>query len=209
METTKSQIINYLFRNKSATIKEISEALHLTKANIRHHMHALLQDGDVIESNQYFLAGKGRPAKLYTLSPKNKPNNYKQICWLLQEIFDSTDNSFYKEDDFIETLITNIPGLPSLSEEGTNIITRLNHAITILNELNYFAHWEASKEGPLVIFDHCPYQEIVSTKVDSFYCKMDRALLKRLTTLEAIPLKTHSINNKNAYQCVFVLKEKT
>lgn len=172
MQLTRQQIVDYLQVNRMATSIELSRALQVTSANIRHHLK-LLEEAGVVEvvGNQPG-RGRGRPMKIYSLTENALQHNLKGLSSAL-----------------LKTLLGNTPDLEGKLAEtaghilgefqvAANIHNRLNQAIEQLNKLQYQASWEASPSGPRVIFRNCPYAIILTEHPE--LCQMDAALLTRL-----------------------------
>jgi predicted ArsR family transcriptional regulator len=70
MQLTRQQILDYLQTNRVATPVEMSRALQVTAANIRHHLRILREAGlvDVVGTRK--TRGRGHPMKLYSLTER-------------------------------------------------------------------------------------------------------------------------------------------
>jgi len=97
-----------------------------------------------------------------------------------------------------------VPHLFGSDPPGPGLIGRLNHTIRRLNEMSYQARWEASPEGPRVIFGHCPYAAILAENPE--LCRMDAVFLtarigqsmKQIARLERSP--------QGLSHCIFAMR---
>ena len=64
---TRLRILDYLRKQQTATVYELSSALAMTGANVRHHL-AMLESNELIEVISQRREGRGRPVNVYSLS---------------------------------------------------------------------------------------------------------------------------------------------
>ncbi len=64
---TRLRILDYLRKQQTASVRELSSALAMTGANVRHHL-AVLESNDLIELISQRKEGRGRPVNVYGLS---------------------------------------------------------------------------------------------------------------------------------------------
>jgi len=189
--SSRHKVLAYLTRTRTASVREISRALKMSAANVRHHLRVLVSDGRlelmaVEEHNR-----RGRPEKLYSLPRAALGDNLAALSdALLAEAGMKVR---------VETLAKRLAG--EFDFAGQPIVKRLNLVIEKLNQMNYHARWEAGREGPRVILGHCPYAAIIEKHPE--LCKMDAALLKDLTGESAEHLS--KIGQEKSLACVFVL----
>jgi len=172
--TTRSKILDYLRKQRTATVSELSRALVLTGANIRYHLSVLESDGliEVIDLRRERL---GRPVKIYSLSHRMLGDGLVGIAnaalegWLGGE--DQADLA--EKLRFVATRI----GGGKMPETRIHLSQRLNQVVDWLNELHYWSHWEAGGEGPNIILGHCPYAAIISRNPE--LCRVDGYLLEQ------------------------------
>lgn len=203
MVTTRSQILSFLEKRGQASAIEISRALKLTPANIRHHLKMLQNEGVVVSVQLDRATGRGRPAYLYALSAQQKAHNLERLCMSLLEYIRTT-----KSEDETTTFLRFIAQqLVSghLTAPKRSLTTRLIFTMKILNEMSYRASWEAHREAPTIKFSHCPY----ATLVDAFpeLCQMDKYLLE---TLMECPIEVISIRQSTPsgeINCHFRLRQ--
>jgi predicted ArsR family transcriptional regulator len=172
MQHTRQQILDFLKHNRIATAIEMSQALLVTSANVRHHLKLLETAGFVEVVGQRPGRGRGRPMKLYSLTEQALQQNLDGLSSaLLQTVLSDTQNPNDKLDQIAFNLVGDF-------EVANHIHTRLHQAIDHLRQLQYQAAWEASPTGPRLILRNCPYAVILDEHPE--LCRMDEALLSRL-----------------------------
>ena len=166
MTTTRQKVLTYFKKTRTASVREVARALKLSAPNVRHHLGILVSDGRLELSSLDQGGIRGRPQKIYSLSQSALGDNLPIL---------------------VDALIT-VAG-PGLKVEGIAsfildpsqfanlpIPRRLALLIGKLNEMHYLARWEASAEGPRVIFGRCPYAKIIGHHPE--LCRMDSAILE-------------------------------
>src|SRR5215204_2425451 len=67
MVTARQKVLAYLTKNRTASAREISRALKMSAATVRHHLRVLTSDGRLEMSFVRGREGRGRPEKVYSL----------------------------------------------------------------------------------------------------------------------------------------------
>lgn len=203
MEPTRLQIIEYLRGKEVATAIEISNALGLTSANIRHHLSVLKNEGVVQTIGQRPASGRGRPTHLFSLTDQVSRNNLDILASaLLDEFVNNLSPSERKK--VLERLTDRLIKEPK--NQTGNLPQRLYQAVTYLNSLNYQARWEAHSFAPRLILGHCPYAAIISDHPE--LCLLDAKLIEQLTDA---PVKHIDKLNRDAFGmifCTFIVEDK-
>jgi predicted ArsR family transcriptional regulator len=175
MQLTRKQILEYLHNHRMATSIQLSHALQVTRANIRHHL-AILEEQALVEVIGHApQRGRGRPTKLYSLTPQALANNIENLAMALLKALLSGSSQVEMQAQ-IEHLASLLGGEPPSSP--TTLRTRLDQAVAQLNQQAYQARWEAHVDAPHLILEHCPYAAILPKHPE--LCQLDAALLKRL-----------------------------
>ena len=146
MQLTRQQIVDYLQANRMATSVELSRALLVTSANVRHHLRLLKKAGLVEIVGKESARGRGRPMKVYSLTENALKNNFKGLASALLKTLGTV------EIDFGIALAQTATHLLPDYKAATNVHLRLNQTVEILNQLNHQATWEASVSGPRFCF---------------------------------------------------------
>jgi predicted ArsR family transcriptional regulator len=200
MNSSRQTILDLLDNKRTATPLEIAQALHMTTANVRHHL-AILEAEGVVEAIGEQTAGKrGRPARLFTLTSLTRQHNLDELAnALLDELLDQKSPA---DQQVLIRQIARILADPGKSSGKTS--QRFFRAINRLNEMHYNAHWEAHAQAPFLIFRHCPYARILPTH--PILCQMDAYLIQELLDEPAHLVERLATDNLGAIYCKFVIK---
>jgi predicted ArsR family transcriptional regulator len=202
MKTSRQRILEYIQSHRAVTIGELSDALHMTEANARHHL-AILQERDLVEVVAMRPPkGKGRPCKVFSPSEQALGHNLDRLTAALLSEFGGRYGPGERLDllqGAAERLAGQVPSVGSLTG-------RLSLAVQQLNQLNYHARWEAHGAGPHMILGHCPYAPILSEHPE--LCHLDAALLERLLGGEVEQLAKQALDERGIPHCVFHLSIK-
>jgi predicted ArsR family transcriptional regulator len=172
MQLTRQQIIDHLQVNRLATSIELSRALMVTAANIRHHLRLLDDDGLVEVVGQEPVRGRGRPMKIYALTENALQRNFDGLASALLKALPAD------KSDSNAVLAQVAAYLLGEYQPDAKVHIRLNQAVERLNQLKYHAAWEAAVNGPRIIFRNCPYAMILPEHPE--LCQLDAELLKQM-----------------------------
>jgi predicted ArsR family transcriptional regulator len=171
--TTRARILDYLRKQQTASVRELSGALALTGANIRHHL-AHLEANGLIELVSLRREERGRPVNIYGLSRLMLGDGLVELSDAILHVWLNHAPEAALEEGFKSVAIQlagkNLPG----AEIMLNV--RMARLIDRLNELHYRARWEAGVSGPTIIFGQCPYAAIIRTNPE--LCRMDGFFLE-------------------------------
>jgi predicted ArsR family transcriptional regulator len=178
MQPTRWEILQLLKRQGRATVDELAKALNMTLMGVRLHLVVLDRDGYVQRST--VRKKPGRPALVYSLTPKAEdifPKRYDLLAEKLLESLaqQSTPSAVHRileeaARGLAAPLVANV-GDGSL-EEKVGQVGRL------LDEIGAFASWERSDGGYLIHQHNCLFYRIAlrNRKV----CQIDTALLREM-----------------------------
>ncbi len=172
MKTTRQRILDLIENRRATTAPELARALHLTPANIRHHLRVLSEDGLVARTGMRKTAGRGRPTGIYGLVTRQ--DNYQKLS---EALLDLLPESPAGQELGLAKTGERLAG--PAAPHGSHITQRLVHAMQRLEALHYRPRWEAHPGAPEVILEHCPYSEIIADHPE--LCQVDRHLLQSLT----------------------------
>jgi predicted ArsR family transcriptional regulator len=206
----RQRILAYLQTHHGVSAAEISRALRVTPANIRHHLSILAADGRAKVVGERRPAtnaeqagqGRGRPVQMYGLGDTASGDNLSELAdavlgqWLQALPSDQRDSA-------LGALAAHLADVAPRERSGP-VTRRLSQAIARLNALHYRARWEAHGQGPRVIFEHCPFAAILEKHPE--LCRMDALLLKELLGAETIQSAKLELNAHGLPFCMFVLK---
>ncbi len=170
--TTRQRIVIYLKKQRAAAAGQIARALNLSAANVRHHLSVLQADERVVEVGRMPGPGRGRPLKLYALSPKIQGDNLALLLDRVLTLWLGKLSPRHKRQALQELARLLVP--PE-AEGSAHLTKRVSKVVARLNDLHYQAHWEAGAEGPRLLFGRCPYAAIIEKHPE--LCRMDEALL--------------------------------
>ena len=192
MKTARHEVLEYLTKMRTASTRQISRALKMSAANVRHHLRVLVSDGRLEVMSVKPPEGRGRPEKLYSLPRTVLGDNLPALSdALLREVGAQV---------YVETLAKHLTGGSNFA--GQPLAKRLNLSVERLNQMNYHARWEAGREGPRIIFGHCPYAAIIERHPE--LCMMDAAMLKDLMGQSAEQFS--KIGQDKSLICVFAMR---
>jgi predicted ArsR family transcriptional regulator len=201
--TTRFLILEYLRKNRTASGHELSRALGMTGANIRHHL-AVLESNRLIESISHRQEGRGRPIKIYGLSRRVVGDGLEDLARAILDVFVKSPNGEAPEAS-LRSIALRLAGETSPVPERL-VTRRLNQAVDRLNELHYQARWEAGVDGPHLILGECPYSAIITDFPE--LCRMDEFLLEQRTGLPAEQTTKLQPSTKGYPFCTFKVSVK-
>jgi len=203
MKTSRQRLLEYIQHHRAITTHELSQALHMTQANVRHHLGILMERGLVEVIGQHAAEGKGRPARFFGPSEKSLGNNLDILSNALLQQANLTLTPEAREV-FIKCVADKM--LIQISSESNldmtlSLTQRLYRAIHVLNQFHYQARWEAHAEAPHLIVGHCPYLEIQAEHPE--LCQMDAYLLTKLLNAEAMQISRLARDRNGTSSCIF------
>ena len=191
MLTARQKVLGYLNKTRTASAREISRALKMPAANVRHHLRVLASDGRLEVTSGRGREGRGRPEKVYSMPRAALGDNVSALADALLTAAGAGLN--------VEALAGQLAGETDLPSQP--LAKRLNLTIEKLNGMNYHAHWEAGSAGPRILFGHCPYAAIIEKHPE--LCRMDQELLRDLMGRPAEQIS--KIGKEGSSVCVFLL----
>ena len=191
--------MDYLLHRQIASAIDIGHALHLTAADIRHHLAILEAEGIVEVTRQRPSIGRGRPSSLYQLTRQASSNNLGGLSSALlvdtlQSIRDTERKVFFNR--LARRLIDNHYSPARRASQ------RYLQAIQQLNRMNYQARWEAHSDAPRVIFSHCPYAVILPEHPE--LCAVDIELVGILLNSPISQTARLQPNPHGIPECIFI-----
>lgn len=199
MITARHKVLAYLNKTRTASAREISRALKMPAANVRHHLRILASDGRLEVASVRVRDGRGRPEKVYSLPRAVLGDNLAVLTDAL--LADAGSKPVLSADQVsrMEKLAEHLAGETNIASQP--IARRLNFTVEKLNQMNYHARWEAGSAGPRLIFGHCPYAAIIEKHPE--LCQMDKALIHEMMGQSADQI--FKIGKDGSSVCVFVM----
>ena len=183
MQATRQQILDYLRRNSSATVKELDSHLGLTSTGVRQHLTVLEREG-LVEAHEE--RGRvGRPALVYQLSDKGDglyPKKYDQLANILLEEVRQVAGA-----QALQTLLRRValrfaePYAERL--EGKSLPERVSEAARIINERGSEADCEQDGDDWLIHQYTCPFPQVA--RQNSCVCALDVEFVRQLVGSDA------------------------
>jgi predicted ArsR family transcriptional regulator len=203
MKTTRQRLLEHLAERRTATAAELSQTLHVTPANVRHHLSVLKAEGVVDVVGQRQGRSPGRPVQVYGLRSEISSHNLAGLAGALLKVLYEN-----RSEDSPEA------GLKALAVQlvkpeagsGGSLSQRLSDAVLSLNKKNYQARWEAHSTGPRLIFSHCPYAAILDDHPE--LCRLDALMLEEMFGMSANQLARLEVNFQGISQCIFGFQKK-
>ena len=201
MQSTRKKILDYMDSNHAGSALEISRALGVTPANIRHHLNVLHQTGLVKIAGHAERGGRGRPTIIYMATPRAQKNNLATLAAvLLKELTGSRKKALDKR-------LANLAKLLGCEvERSGSIVQRLYATTRHLNSMHYNSHWEAHAGGPQIMFRQCPYAAIIDGHPE--LCIMDTLLLEMMLDMDIQQTAKIETHPDGVAQCVFRMIER-
>jgi predicted ArsR family transcriptional regulator len=191
MTTARQKILAYFNKTRLASAWEISRALKMSAATVRHHIRVLAADGRLERTSVRRGEGKGRPEQVYSLPRAALGDNLAALSDVLLIEAGSGIRP--------ESLAKHLAGESDLA--SLPLARRLTLTVEKLNQMNYHARWEAGSEGPRIIFSHCPYAAIIEKHPE--LCKMDEAMLRTWMGQPATQLS--KTGKEGSSVCIFAI----
>jgi predicted ArsR family transcriptional regulator len=191
MTTARQKILAYFAKSRTASTREISRALKMSSATVRHHLRVLASDGRLEMVSVRGRDSRGRPEKIYSLPRAALGDNLAALSDALL-----TESGPRIPEDALAARLAGETGFANQP-----LSKRLNLTVEKFNQMNYHAHWEAGAEGPRILFGHCPYAAILEKHPE--LCRMDQAMLQALTGQPASQI--FRTGKEGSSVCVFVM----
>ena len=196
---TRDRILDYLRENRVASVRILSSAWGLTRADIRYHLNALVEEGSIerVPDATGYPLKRGRPEQFYRLATGRAPDNLAALCDVLLEcaLRDSPEGD---PEIFLDHLSSQMIVSVQPASKATQ---RLNQAVEFLVEHGYRAHWEAHASGPRILLRNCPYAAILDRHPE--LCHLDLRLVERLCGLAMRQKAQMNLASGKPPACIF------
>jgi len=207
MKTSRQQLFDYIMNHHIVVTAEISRALNMTEANVRHHLTILQNQGMVEVVGSRRTQGKGRPAQLFRISRQSMGHNLDKLASALLNEFNQS--SELNAEDILRNVAYRLvdrhiyrgAGKRFTSTSGKGYIKKLHYTIEYLNKLNYHARWEAHSEAPRIMLGYCPYADILPEHPE--LCSLDGYLLEELLGAPVTQISKLTTDERGIPSCTF------
>ncbi len=196
---TRERILAYLQENRVASVQGLSRDWGLTRADIRYHFNALLEEGvlERVPRDRSKPARRGRPEQQYRLAAGAIPDNFLALCGALLDALLCHLPAEEREPalrDLAARLAGTFVSIPSLTQ-------RFTQASAFLSQHGYRARWEAHASGPRILLRNCPYAELLPTHPE--LCALDRYFLEHLLKMPLFHTARMNLAGGKPAACVF------
>jgi predicted ArsR family transcriptional regulator len=184
MQATRQQIVDYLRREHSATVKELASYLGLTSTGVRQHLTVLERDGLIAADEER--GSVGRPALVYRLSEQGDalyPKQYDELGNVLIEELRTMAGP-----DVLQSLLRRVA--MRLAEPyrermaGLPTAGRVSEAVRVIEERGCLVDQEPDGEGGWLINQYtCPFPKVA--QCNSGVCALDVEFVRQLVGADA------------------------
>lgn len=201
-QSTKEKILEFLKKEGSLTISDLTKRLEITDMAVRKHMNILEKD-QLIQSSE-MRQPMGRPLQIYSLTNKGEklfPKNYEHISLEflhdIQEMHgkESIDLLFSKREQ-------------RLTQEYTNRITgkqasnKIEELVKIQNEKGYMADSNQLDENTFELIEYnCPIMAVANDF--KIACSCETSMLK--TVLDTPKVQRTCCRTEGDHHCKFLI----
>jgi predicted ArsR family transcriptional regulator len=181
MKSTRQRLLDILENRPGATAADLSRALRVTQADIRHHLANMVQEGLIVTTGQQRSGRRGRPARRFSLAASVYKDNFDLLSRAL--LIASLESLTPEEQTaFLEQVANQL--VSGVSLKGP-LSQRLVQVVNHLNALGYQSRWEAHAKAPRILFERCPFA--VLRPFHPVLCQLD---VKQLEILSSAPITT-------------------
>ncbi len=197
MKSTRQRLLDILKSRPNTTAAELSRALKLTQADVRHHLSNMVDEGLVVATGYQRGGRRGRPARKFSLAAAALKDNFDLLSSALLAVslqnISSPDRMVFLRDVAAQLVGKHASGGP--------LAQRLVGAVVRLNELGYQARWEAHTDAPRMILEHCPFASLLPQHPE--LCRLDACLLEIL--LKEPVAQIESLTHEYGGYCIFLV----
>ena len=197
MKSTRQRLLDILKNRPNTTAAELSRALQLTQADVRHHLSNMIAEGLVIATGYQRGGRRGRPAQKFSIATAALNNNFDLLSSALLTV--SLQN--LSPPDRLVFLRHVAAQLVGENTSGGPLAQRLVGAVVRLSELGYQARWEAHTEAPRLILEHCPFASLLPKHPE--LCHLDACMLEIL--LKEPVAKIDPLAQEDGDHCIFLV----
>lgn len=195
----RQRILIYIGQHKGSSASELSLALRVTTSDIRHHLLYLCQTNQIQVTGIRNENRKGRPARVYDLSDQAIGGNLNALAGYLLDML-IVESGPGKIEFYLKQLAERVVSSNDIVTEK-NVTKKLAFLILSLNKLGYQSKWEAHVNAPRVIFEHCPYKQIIKKHPE--LCSLDKIILENSLQAEIKQTARLERNLRGTEFCMF------
>ena len=201
--TARQRVLAFLGKQRSASAAQIGRALNMSSATVRHHLSVLQADGRISMIGALHKLGRGRPVKEYRLSEKSLGDNLGMLSdALLAEWLGKLSSA--KSEQVLASVARNLADQIGRIDPNAPAAKRLAMLMEELNVRRYQAHWEAGRDGPRILFAHCPYTAIIEKHPE--LCRVDAIMLGEQLDARANQVSKIDLKPGGTAYCIFAVR---
>lgn len=198
--TSRQRILGFLGQHNGASAAEISLALGLTPADIRHHLAILVSDDRVRVLGTRPETSRGRPVRIFGLGVAAARDNLAALVdMLLSQAMENA--SPVDQEQVLTRLAARL--YSQVTSPASHITLRLAQTVAMLSQSGYAARWEAHAAAPRILFEHCPYAAVIARHPE--LCRMDQLMLEKRLGGQVEQTARLEQNARGTTFCQFVL----
>lgn len=178
-ETATWQIIEYIQRNGSATIKDLEQLLGITTTAVRQHLNTLQSEGYIERKAVH--AGVGRPHHAYAATAKAQ-ELFACHCddlalTLLEEVFAIEGEE--RTTRLLARVSSRLANKYQQSVRSELLVERVDELAKALYQRGVLTDVQAQDDNTFVLHTYnCPYHELAQDHRE--ICEMDEAMLREV-----------------------------
>lgn len=178
-DTAVWQILEYMQRNGSATIKDLEQLLGITTTAVRQHLTTLQMEGYI--ERKAVNTGVGRPHHTYTVTEQGR-NLFACHCddlalTLLQEVFALEGKE--RTNILLARVSNRLANRYASSVRSKGLQERVEELATALHQRGVLADVTTNERDAIILHTYnCPYHELAQEHRE--ICEMDKAMLRQV-----------------------------
>lgn len=178
-DTAVWQILEYMQRNGSATIKDLEQLLGITTTAVRQHLTTLQMEGYI--ERKAVNTGVGRPHHTYTVTEQGR-NLFACHCddlalTLLQEVFALEGKE--RTNILLARVSNRLANRYASSVRSKVLQERVEELATALHQRGVLADVTTNGQDAIILHTYnCPYHELAQEHRE--ICEMDKAMLRQV-----------------------------
>lgn len=177
--STRQRVLTSILANGPSTAAELGERLNLTPAAVRRHLCVLTDSGVVTSREQrvYGQRGRGRPAKVFLLTPTGResfPQGYDRLANLAIEQLVEQGGAQALARLAVERVHDIEEAFAARGTEGDPV----HRLAAALNEVGYVTSVEPVASGQQLCQHHCPVERAASEFPE--FCVAETELFSKL-----------------------------
>ncbi len=176
VENTRTEILKYLLSEDLGAL-DLKEKLGINESAVRRHLK-ILEEKQYI-NHYYEKASRGRPKKIFELTPKGKKLFPKQNKMLISIIINKIKEKYSNEEvkEIINEVENELNKNISIENENLSLEKKINKTLNTFDELGFFPTKKKKNGNYVLEYKNCAFGE-VSEDLGNELCRMHRDVVK-------------------------------